>query len=210
MVTNHLELDPRVNVNMVTSTSQQVPARASTTSKRTPAANVKASSAQDRPSTKPRSVNDRRASSVHSQSTRKAQNKSRRGSVQPGSIGNPGSHGHQFQHPFLTKSTLFTYKGRVLEQSMGQDGEVIYVDRAAVFVGRIAKGVETQNTLLQRFARYGKVVSNSPAFRLLESAADLMYRSMLSTIPTTSTPRTQLVESSTSLKNRLSSPSDTR
>lgn len=53
---------------------------------------------------------------------------------------------------------------------MGQDGEVIYVDRAAVFVGRIAKGVETQDTLLQRFARYGKVVSNSPAWQVETSS----------------------------------------
>jgi hypothetical protein len=40
-------------------------------------------------------------------------------------------------------------------------GDVRYIDRAAIFVGRLVKGQETRESLLTRFTRYGRVVSGS-------------------------------------------------
>lgn len=36
-----------------------------------------------------------------------------------------------------------------------------YIDQSAVFVGRLVKEVETEQSLLERFSQYGPVVSHS-------------------------------------------------
>lgn len=42
-------------------------------------------------------------------------------------------------------------------------GVTRYIDEAAVFVGRLVKEKETEATLLQRFQKYGNVVSTLTA-----------------------------------------------
>lgn len=64
-------------------------------------------------------------------------------------------------HPYLRPATLPVYKGRALKEDTSS-GEVRYIDEAAIFVGRLVKTIETKETLLRRFERYGKIVSPSP------------------------------------------------
>jgi hypothetical protein len=59
----------------------------------------------------------------------------------------------------LTKTLAPTYKGRVLKEERS-DGGSRFVDECAIFVGRLVKGVETEFTLLDRFAKYGRIVSH--------------------------------------------------
>jgi hypothetical protein len=57
----------------------------------------------------------------------------------------------------LTKTLAPTYRGRLLKEER-VDGGSRFVDECAVFVGRLVKGEETQSTLYQRFAKYGRIV----------------------------------------------------
>ena len=57
------------------------------------------------------------------------------------------------------------YKGRALKE-ITSDGEVRYIDEAAIFVGRLVKTAETKDTLLRRFQLYGKIVSTLTYLRL--------------------------------------------
>jgi hypothetical protein len=62
------------------------------------------------------------------------------------------------EYPHLAKVVAPTYRGRLLNEEMHK-GEVRYIDPSAVFVGRLVKEQETEATLLQRFGKYGQVVS---------------------------------------------------
>lgn len=57
----------------------------------------------------------------------------------------------------LTKTLVPTYRGRLLTEERGDRGSR-FIDECAVFVGRLVKGVETQLTLHERFAKYGRIV----------------------------------------------------
>ncbi|WVQ96814.1 hypothetical protein IAU59_003921 [Kwoniella sp. CBS 9459] len=59
-------------------------------------------------------------------------------------------------HPMLRRGLIHTYRGRMLTEDVST-GEPRYFDERAIFVGRLVKGLETAATLLQRFAKYGKV-----------------------------------------------------
>lgn len=61
----------------------------------------------------------------------------------------------------LTKTLAPTYKGRLLKEERS-DGGSRFVDECAIFVGRLVKGVETEFTLLDRFAKYGRIVCHLP------------------------------------------------
>jgi hypothetical protein len=61
-------------------------------------------------------------------------------------------------YPGLIKRVIPTYKGRSLREETST-GDTKYYDECAVFVGRLAKGQETELTLWRRFARYGDIVS---------------------------------------------------
>ena len=62
-------------------------------------------------------------------------------------------------YPQLRRTILHTYKCRMLEELVSDDGEVVYIDKAAIYIGRLAKNSETKETLLKSFERYGKIVS---------------------------------------------------
>ena len=62
-------------------------------------------------------------------------------------------------HPYLRRAVLSVYRGRALKEESSSSGERKYVDEAAVFVGRLVKTAETKESLLERFERYGKIVS---------------------------------------------------
>lgn len=61
-------------------------------------------------------------------------------------------------HPGLVRTLVLTYRGRQLREEI-KDGASRYIDDAAIFVGRLVKGRETEFTLLKRFERYGNIVS---------------------------------------------------
>ncbi len=61
-------------------------------------------------------------------------------------------------HPFLRRALVPIYKGRALKEDTST-GEVRYIDESAIFIGRLVKTLETKETLLRRFERYGKIVS---------------------------------------------------
>lgn len=61
-------------------------------------------------------------------------------------------------YPQLRKQVIPTYRGRTLREDL--TGETPrFFDDAAVFAGRIVKEMETEQTLYQRFSRYGQIVS---------------------------------------------------
>lgn len=73
----------------------------------------------------------------------------------------PASHhtqGPEHYHPSLTRALIPTYKGRRLEELI-VDGQARFVDKAAIFVGRLVKLQETKDSLFHRFTRYGNIVS---------------------------------------------------
>ncbi|EIW73610.1 hypothetical protein TREMEDRAFT_17955, partial [Tremella mesenterica DSM 1558] len=59
-------------------------------------------------------------------------------------------------YPHLTRAILPTYKGRVLAREEDESGER-YIDKAAVFVGRLVKSQENDQSLFQRFSKYGRI-----------------------------------------------------
>ena len=87
----------------------------------------------------------------------------------------PAAEMDQNLHPFLRPALLHTYKSRVLvEQEI--DGELQYIDRAAIFVGRLVKTQETRESLLKRFAKYGKMVSPDHLHVAHTSVAAFLHR----------------------------------
>lgn len=63
------------------------------------------------------------------------------------------------EYPGLTKSLAPTYRGRLLKEEL-VNGTSRFTDESAIFVGRLVKEVETQFSLLERFAKYGRIVSD--------------------------------------------------
>lgn len=63
------------------------------------------------------------------------------------------------RYPHLRLLLIPTYRGRTLRADQSDDGPRFY-DDAAVFVGRLVKGQETEQSLFERFSRYGQIVSS--------------------------------------------------
>lgn len=64
------------------------------------------------------------------------------------------------EYPHLRKTIAPTYRSRLLKVEV-VDGEKRYFDESAVFVGRLVKEEETEESLLHRFGHYGPVVSGT-------------------------------------------------
>lgn len=65
---------------------------------------------------------------------------------------------HDPTYPHLRRFLVHTYRGRTLREDM-TTGEPRYFDDSAIFVGKLVKQHETVQTLFERFARYGNIVS---------------------------------------------------
>jgi len=65
-------------------------------------------------------------------------------------------------HPLLHREIMYMYKdGRpVVREQVNNSG--VYIDKRAIHIGRLVKEKETNASLLDRFGRYGEVVSNRP------------------------------------------------
>jgi hypothetical protein len=61
------------------------------------------------------------------------------------------------RYPHLRRRLVPTYRGRTLREDV-QEETTRFFDDAAVFVGRLVKEVETEQTLFERFSRYGEIV----------------------------------------------------
>lgn len=67
------------------------------------------------------------------------------------------------RYPHLRKVLIPTYRGRTLREDLAED-RPRWFDDAAVFVGRLVKGQETEISLFNRFSQYGQMVSSKPPF----------------------------------------------
>ena len=78
----------------------------------------------------------------------------------------------------LTKTLAPTYKGRLLKEERSEGGSR-FVDECAIFVGRLVKGVETEFTLLDRFAKYGRIVCSSSSLLLTQLICSVVSNTIL-------------------------------
>lgn len=63
------------------------------------------------------------------------------------------------RYPHLRKRIIPMYRGRTLREDLSEENPRFF-DDAAVFVGRLVKEQETEESLFRRFSRYGQVVSS--------------------------------------------------